>query len=155
MHFVMIRLVHTFVSWSLVAIVLAGNLPALVHRMDCANACGLASCDVHEDESSTDNAAHESKPCCQHQHAQVGSEKNSEVGRVKSDTLGLRANRLGHDCQSCAICKSLHSINGFGIGSEASQSFDSQLETLLTYASLAPKLERFGLSQSRAPPAMF
>lgn len=126
----MFQLLHPITSWLLIAVVLTGQLPALIHKVECGHSCAVTedSCDVETLSSSTRCG----KGCC----------KTPDHDAVSSE----------HECDECTICQSLLSTNGLvGLSDRpvASELLQAELHAV---EQAAPELNRFGISQSRAPP---
>ena len=145
------RLVRPTISWLLLAIVAAGHVPALVHRSSCN----------HASQSTSDQACAEA---CKHHHGSRCSHRPSHtdqgvaIGAVqsrskhRSGTCELAVPRSHHDCETCAICQSLHSINGVGMQSNVPIACGQIQARLVASAPSIPVFNRYGISQSRAPP---
>ena len=137
----MFRSLQISTAWLFVAVVLAGHLPALMHRSGCQHSCGATS---HVCEPDVE---HKDKRCCEspsHESASASGSSHSTIPIVGAF----------HDCTDCVICQSLASVNGFGW-----QSFDGIRSTPLCVSISSVEhasagLEGFGFFQSRAPPAL-
>jgi hypothetical protein len=133
----MFQLLHPLTNWLLIAVVLTGQLPALIHKVECVHACAVTedSCDVEGLSSSG---------CCGKSHCNT-----PEVTTLTADHTSVSSE---HECDDCTICQSLFSTNGLvGISDQGVASELLQVE-LLAVEQVAPELTRFDFSQSRAPP---
>jgi hypothetical protein len=129
---------HLITNWLLIVVVLAGQLPALIHSVECVHCCaaGIDS----RDEAMPTVSAHCLTCCCK---SSLATGRGIDCGSVNPD----------HKCDDCTICQSLMSTNGFiGLSNEPISSEVLQTE-LLFQEQVAPELSRFGISQSRAPPS--
>jgi hypothetical protein len=138
----MFRSLQLSTAWLIVAVVLAGHLPALLHRSGCQHSCGVTPriCEP-------DAADHKDRHCCEsrsHESASALGSSHSVVPVVGSF----------HDCADCVICQSLASVNGFGWQSSEVVHVSRLCESISSVGHESPGLEGFGFFQSRAPPAL-
>ena len=137
----MFRLLQISTAWLFVAVVLAGHLPALLHRSGFEHSFVTAS---HVCEPDVE---HKGKHCCDsrsHELAHGTKSRRSDVPVVGSF----------HDCTDCVICQSLASVNGFGWQSSEGVHSTPLCVGISSVEHESPGLEGFGFFQSRAPPAL-
>ena len=142
----MFQLLHPITSWLLIAVVLTGQLPALIHKVECVHSCAVVQANV-DDSFGLETPS--SSPCCDKSCCNSALDGTPEV---VTPTVGNLSVQSEHACDDCTICQSLLSTNGLvGLSDRPVGSELLQVE-LLAAEQVAPELNRFGISQSRAPP---
>ena len=134
----MFHLLQPITNWLLIAVVLTGHLPALIHKVECGHGCAVDHAIACELKTSHGTSCF--NKCC---------EKPQVDGPCGGGHSSVNSN---HQCDDCTICQSLFSTNGFiSYSGDPTDSELLQVE-LLFHEQVAPELTRFGFSQSRAPP---
>jgi hypothetical protein len=139
----MLQLLQPITSWLLIAVVLTGQIPALIHKVECVHSCAL---DQVTADGSNVVATSSASTCCNQSCC-----KSSRV--VVPPEVDVAAVNSDHECDDCTICQSLLSTNGFVRPSDGPLVTELLQTELLASEQLAPELLRFGISQSRAPPS--
>ncbi len=145
----MFRILQPITNWLLIAVVVAGQLPALIHRVECIDHCAhahsaaanaeLADTDL-VDTNHVDTGARCEKECCKSHLA------------AESNGIDCESANSEHSCEDCTICQSLFSANGLvelAMDAVASELLPADL---LLQEQAVPILSLLGISQSRAPP---
>jgi hypothetical protein len=140
----MIRKVQLVIAWFLIALSVCGSAPAWIHRATCDDGhtelVGICECCHHEE----DCGSHSASESCNDRTAVQQESREGQSGTLSSQS--------SHDCESCAICQSLRSANGFGWSvPQAIQSGDL-VEAGFPVPATAHCEANFSLFRSRAPP---